>query len=42
MMFVLLYALARSTVATIRRGGVEWRGTFYPVDRLRAGRRVDL
>jgi len=29
------YALVRSTVLTLRRGGVEWRGTFYSLDELR-------
>lgn len=42
MLFVLQYALAKSTIATLRRGGVEWRGTVYPLERLRAGRRIDL
>jgi glycosyltransferase involved in cell wall biosynthesis len=31
------YMLARSTVITLRRGGVEWRGTFYPLEELRRG-----
>jgi glycosyltransferase involved in cell wall biosynthesis len=29
------YMLARSTVITLWRGGVEWRGTFYPLEQLR-------
>ena len=29
-------ALARSMVVTLARGGVEWRGTFYPLAELRA------
>jgi glycosyltransferase involved in cell wall biosynthesis len=32
---ILLYALARSMVLTLWRGGVEWRGTRYPLDELR-------
>jgi glycosyltransferase involved in cell wall biosynthesis len=37
---VFMYAIARSTVLTLLRGGVEWRGTRYPLDELRrqAGR----
>ncbi len=32
---VFCYALARSAVLTVSRGGVEWRGTFYSLDELR-------
>jgi glycosyltransferase involved in cell wall biosynthesis len=32
---VLLYALARSTFLTLRRKGVIWRGTLYPLAELR-------
>lgn len=32
---VLIYAVARSTFLTLRRGGVEWRGTSYPLAGLR-------
>jgi glycosyltransferase involved in cell wall biosynthesis len=32
---ILLFALARSMVLTLRRGGVVWRGTFYPLEALR-------
>jgi glycosyltransferase involved in cell wall biosynthesis len=37
---IFAYAIARSTVLTLARGGVEWRGTRYPLDELRrqAGR----
>lgn len=35
MMPVLLTAIAHSTFATLRQGGVRWRGTFYPLARLR-------
>jgi glycosyltransferase involved in cell wall biosynthesis len=31
------YMLLRSTVVTLWRGGVEWRGTFYPLEELRRG-----
>jgi glycosyltransferase involved in cell wall biosynthesis len=31
------YMLSRSTVVTLWRGGVEWRGTFYPLEELRRG-----
>jgi GT2 family glycosyltransferase len=37
---VLLFALVRSMILTLRRDGVSWRGTLYPLDELRrnAGR----
>ena len=31
------YAIVRSAVLTLRRGGVRWRDTFYPLAELRAG-----
>ncbi len=34
---VLLFALINSAVVTLRRGGVGWRNTFYPLDTLRKG-----
>ncbi len=34
---ILGYMLARSAAVTLWRGGVEWRGTFYPLDELRRG-----
>ncbi|MFA5026592.1 MAG: glycosyltransferase family 2 protein [Candidatus Methylomirabilota bacterium] len=36
---LLAYMLARSTVVTLWRGGVTWRGTFYPLHELRRARR---
>lgn len=38
--FFPMYALIRSTFACLQRGGINWRGTFYPVDELRAMQRV--
>jgi len=37
---ILLFALMRSMILTISRGGVVWRGTLYPLGELRrnAGR----
>jgi glycosyltransferase involved in cell wall biosynthesis len=38
---VLLVAiLLRSSVRCLRQGGVTWRDTFYPLEQLRAGRRM--
>jgi ABC-type multidrug transport system permease subunit len=31
------YTLLRSTVRTLRDGGVRWRGTLYPLEELRKG-----
>jgi glycosyltransferase involved in cell wall biosynthesis len=31
------WMLARSAIATLLRGGVVWRDTFYPIDELRKG-----
>jgi glycosyltransferase involved in cell wall biosynthesis len=33
----LFYAALKSAVVTLKQGGVRWRDTFYPLDRLRAG-----
>jgi hypothetical protein len=32
---LLIYALLRSMVTTLKQGGVKWRGTFYPLKELR-------
>jgi glycosyltransferase involved in cell wall biosynthesis len=34
---LLIYTMLRSTIFTLWRGGVDWRGTFYPLDELRKG-----
>jgi glycosyltransferase involved in cell wall biosynthesis len=34
---VFSYILLRSTVITLRQGGIYWRGTFYPLEELRRG-----
>jgi glycosyltransferase involved in cell wall biosynthesis len=34
---LVCYMLLRSTVVTLWRGGVTWRGTFYPLEELRRG-----
>jgi glycosyltransferase involved in cell wall biosynthesis len=34
---LIIYTMLRSTFFTLSRGGVEWRGTFYPLDELRKG-----
>jgi len=35
---VMVFALVRSTVTTLARGGVEWRGTIYPLEELKRNR----
>ncbi len=34
---LLIYTMLRSTLFTLWRGGVDWRGTFYPLEELRKG-----
>ena len=31
-----LYIVWRATIVTIARGGIDWRGTHYALDELRA------
>jgi chromate transport protein ChrA len=32
---LLIYAMLRSMVMALWRGGISWRGTFYPLRELR-------
>ncbi|MGA8305576.1 MAG: glycosyltransferase family 2 protein [Candidatus Acidiferrales bacterium] len=34
---IFCWMLARSTIVTLWNGGIEWRGTFYPLEELRSG-----
>jgi glycosyltransferase involved in cell wall biosynthesis len=34
---LFMYTLARSMALTLGNGGVEWRGTFYPLEELKKG-----
>ncbi len=34
---IFAWMLARSMIVTLWRGGIVWRGTFYPIDELRRG-----
>jgi GT2 family glycosyltransferase len=34
---VIVYIILRSMMVTLGRGGVVWRGTFYPLEELRRG-----
>lgn len=36
----MAWALVRSTVRCLQQGGVVWRGTLYPIDELRKGRKI--
>ncbi len=34
---LFVYTMLRSTFLTLARGGITWRGTFYPLEELRRG-----
>ena len=34
---LFIYTMLRSMIFTLRQGGVEWRGTLYPLDELKKG-----
>jgi cellulose synthase/poly-beta-1,6-N-acetylglucosamine synthase-like glycosyltransferase len=34
---LFIYTMMKSMIVTLRNGGVEWRGTFYPLKELRKG-----
>jgi glycosyltransferase involved in cell wall biosynthesis len=34
---IFVWMLARSMIVTLWRGGIEWRGTFYPLEELKKG-----
>jgi hypothetical protein len=36
---VVAYTILRSMVVTLRRGGIDWRGTFYSLETLRRARK---
>jgi hypothetical protein len=36
----LAFAVARSCLLALKRGGIVWRGTFYPTVAVRAGQRI--
>lgn len=39
---LMAWAMLRSSFMVWRRSGIVWRGTFYPIASLRAGRRVSF
>ncbi|MEE2789231.1 MAG: glycosyltransferase family 2 protein [Myxococcota bacterium] len=39
---ILSVILMRSTISTLRQGGIQWRTQFYSIDELKKGRRIDL
>jgi len=34
---LLSYMLLRSTIVTLKQGGIVWRETFYPLEELKRG-----
>jgi glycosyltransferase involved in cell wall biosynthesis len=34
---IFIWMLARSTIVTLWKGGIDWRGTFYPLEELKRG-----
>lgn len=34
---IFIWMLLRSTIVTLWKGGIDWRGTFYPLDELKRG-----
>ena len=34
---IFVWMIARSTIVTLRQGGIFWRGTFYPIEELKRG-----
>jgi hypothetical protein len=34
---IFVWMIVRSTFATLRQGGIYWRGTFYPIEELKRG-----
>jgi cellulose synthase/poly-beta-1,6-N-acetylglucosamine synthase-like glycosyltransferase len=34
---LFIYTMMKSMIVTLRNGGVEWRGTFYPLEELKKG-----
>ena len=40
--FLMVLFMIRAGVLAVARGGIQWRGTRYPLDELRRGRRFKL
>jgi hypothetical protein len=34
---IFVWMVARSTIVTVRQGGIRWRGTFYAIEELKRG-----